>query len=447
MSAVKSIMTLRAREGELIDACEGLYDMAEKRGGGMTETEKRRDDELKAELLEVRAKIATADAHAARIRMAPSANTAPGSGVAPVTPEDLPARQFAARSDRTGRLYRELFGTPQASEHFRSVGPFLEAVASGRHHPGLVAASMVEGAGSSGGFLVPEEHSAEQLDAALEEEVVRPRARVYGMVGDTRKVAGFEASGSATTGPFGFVPSWTAEGATIATVDPLIRMIELKAKKLGLIVQASNELVADGLSYAAQLEGVLRSAIAWSLDHAFLNGTGAGQPLGVLNAACTIVVSKETGQAADTFIAANALKMYSRLLPGSFRSAVWVVNATTIPQLYTLNIPIGTGGALLPYFQVGPDGRMTLLGLPIVQTEKLPELGDQGDVLLADFTFFGVGLRKEIALDRSAHAGFSQDLETFRGTLRADGQPLLNKAYTPKVGQSKSAFVVLAARA
>jgi HK97 family phage major capsid protein len=49
--------------------------------------------------------------------------------------------------------------------------------------------------------------------------------------------------------------------------------------------------------------------IAFRLDDAIINGTGAGQPLGVINAASTVTVSKESGQAADTVVFENCLKI------------------------------------------------------------------------------------------------------------------------------------------
>jgi HK97 family phage major capsid protein len=58
------------------------------------------------------------------------------------------------------------------------------------------------------------------------------------------------------------------------------------------------------LQDAAALEGVVRSGFTsefgFLLDDAIINGTGAGQPLGILNAGCLVQVSKETGQKAAT---------------------------------------------------------------------------------------------------------------------------------------------------
>lgn len=343
--------------------------------------------------------------------------------------------------------YADLFGAVAQDESFPDLATFFEAVASGRHHPALRAA-MSEGVGSEGGFLVPTEYSAEAFDVSLETEVVRPRARVYGMKSDVRKIAGFTMDGEAGVGPYGFAASWVAEGGGFTPVTPLVREVDLYARKCGIYLQASNELAADGLSFGQQLSGVLTKALGWALDEAFLNGNGAGKPIGCTVAPCTVVVGKETGQAADTFEAQNALKMYSRLLPGSHRTAVWVVHPSVIPELYTMTVPSGTAGTLLglvpSYFDAG---RMTLLGLPIVVSEKMQSIGDQGDVGLFDFTYYAIGMRREISVDESQHVGFANDLASFRAIARVDGKPLLSQAYQPTNGtDTLSPFVVLEAR-
>lgn len=347
--------------------------------------------------------------------------------------------------------YRELFpGAVARDEHFAVASAFFEAVASGRWHPGLRAA-MNEGSGSEGGFLTPSEYVAAAFDDALEGEVVRPRARVYAMRSDTLRVSGFSMDGSAT-GPFGFAPSWTGEGASITPSNPLVRRVNLTAKKLALLVQASNELAEDGQSYGQQLDRVMKNAIGWSLDAAFLQGNGAGEPLGVLNAPACISVAKESGQTAATVVAQNIYKMYARLLPspGAYQRAVWVCSPTVIPQLFQLSIPVGVAGtalASIPSLFQSTAGAMTLLNLPVVPSEKMPTLGSAGDIGLFDFSYFAVGLRREVTLDRSQHLGFQSDLASFRAILRADGMPLLSQPFQPKAGDTLSPFVKLAARA
>jgi len=78
------------------------------------------------------------------------------------------------------------------------------------------------------------------------------------------------------------------------------------------------------------------------MDYAFINGTGEGQPLGIINDPALITVDKEDSQAAATITYQNVVNMFSRLAPSCFTNAVWLANPSVIPQLLTMTITIGT---------------------------------------------------------------------------------------------------------
>ena len=167
--------------------------------------------------------------------------------------------------------------------------------------------------------------------------------------------------------------------------------------------------------------------------------------MGVLNSACLITVTQETGQAAATILYENLAKMFARMLPESRQRAVWVVNNTAIPQLLTLTIPVGTAGSVVPVLSER-DGQFTMLTRPVVFTEKLPALGTVGDVILADFSSYAIGLRTQISLMISPHVRFTTDELSFRLRVRMDGQPLLSSPITPVNGDTLSPFVTLETR-
>lgn len=244
----------------------------------------------------------------------------------------------------------------------------------------------------------------------------------------------------------GFAGGWIAEGAEMTPENITMRMIRLTAHKLGILSEISNELLRDGLGYDGQLSKAIVSAIGWFLDSGFLNGTGAGQPQGVINAACTVTISKETNQAAATIVYTNLLKMYARMPAGLVNDAVWVANQTCIPQLAALSLPIGTGGSHIPVMTES-NGEFRILTRPVKFTEKVPALGTKGDIGFYAFSEYAVGLRQEMSLDKSAHVGFTRDTSHYRGLLRGDGMPKWAKAFTPKNGNALSPFVVLETRA
>ena len=192
------------------------------------------------------------------------------------------------------------------------------------------------------------------------------------------------------------------------------------------------------------------SEFGFRTDDAIVNGTGAGQPLGILNAGSLVSVSKETGQADDTIVAENIVKMYARQLnPGS---AVWLVNKSCFPQLWTMSLSVGTGGA--PIFQ--PAGGLaaqpynTMLGRPVIPVEQCASLGTVGDIIFADLAGGYILAEKGgMQTDVSIHVRFVYDESVFRFVYRVDGQPVLASPVTPYkggAGNSQSHFVALETR-
>jgi HK97 family phage major capsid protein len=265
---------------------------------------------------------------------------------------------------------------------------------------------------------------------------------------NTRKVPGFDG-GDHTSGLFGgFIGTWLAENATATEVDPKFRQIVLNAKKLACYTKASNEVIADGMNFEQTLGTALTQCIAWYLDYSFLQGLGAGQPLGLLHDPALIVVPKATGQARCSICYENLCQMYARLHPSCLnsRSCVWIANSTTVPQLMSVSITAGTAGVHYPVLKEDA-GRFYIFGKQVLLTEKLLALGSQGDLVLADLAQYAIGLRKEVSLERSNAPGWLQDQTAYRAIVRCDGMGTWGKAVTPKNGDTLSWVVTLAERA
>lgn len=377
------------------------------------------------------------------------------------TVANVPGLNFTSNSNKydnnqskfpKDKLYKSMFGAfpgqPLSNGGWKDFNEFLSVVSSGRHDDRLkmdVQAAMTEGVPADGGFSVPEEFSAWLFDSSLESEIVRPRATVYPMKAETKKVSGWDSKSHSTSLFGGLVGTWLAEGATATEVFAKMRLIGLTAHKLACYTAASNELVADGISFEQQLSIALIKTIGWYLDYSFIQGSGAGQPLGILNDPALIVIGKELGQGANTILYDNVVKMFSRLAPQCMGKAVWIANQTTIPQMLTMSITIGTGGAFIPAV-VQNNGKFYLLGKEVLFTEKSPALSRKGDLILADLSQYTIGLRKEVSLDKSNAPGWLKDESSYRAILRADGQGTWDGAINPKEGDSLSWCVALEAR-
>ncbi len=302
---------------------------------------------------------------------------------------------------------------------------------------------------SEGGFLIPETLRSELLRVALESAIVRPRARVIPM--ETLRVPfpAVDETSHVSSVFGGIVAYWTAEGATLTESSAQFSQIVLDAKKLTTYTEVPNELLSDTIgSFEAFINMMFPEAIAYYEDDAYINGSGVGMPLGFRKGPAVVSVAKETGQAADTIVWENIIKMYARMLPGSLGRAVWIASIDAFPQLATMALNVGTGGSAI-WLNSGTQGPpMTILGRPIIFTEKLPRVGDAGDIMFVDLAYYLIGDRQVMSALSSPHYRFGQDKTAFRIIQRVDGTPWLRSAITPKNnGDSLSPFVQLAERA
>ena len=352
---------------------------------------------------------------------------------------------YALVSPNGRKDYKALFGNNGYNWPDKDTN-FFAAAFSGRHHPGLIRNSMSETVPSDGGFLVPSEQAERIHAVSLENELVMPRAYVQPMRSNTIKIPAMSIGDHSSALFGGFTASYTAELGTISENSPKSRSMELTAKKLTGLIRFSSELNADVPGGMGQIETLCGKGLAWYRDKAFLKGTGAGQPLGILNAACTIEVGKESGQEADTIVYENLTKMMARLFAGSFVNSVWVCHQTCIPQLLSLSLAVGTGGDAIPVMTES-NGQFRILTRPVIFTEKTEPLGDRGDIMLADFSQYVVGLRQDMRFDTSIHVAFETDEILSRIIERHDGMPLWDSALTLEDGSNTvSPFVVLEAR-
>lgn len=306
--------------------------------------------------------------------------------------------------------------------------------------------------GAGGGFLIPEVLRSELLRINLESAIVRPRARVVPMESLRVSFPAIDSTSNVSSVYGGIVSYWEEEGATHTDSAPEFQTIDLFAKKLVTYTVVPNELMADSVGSLQMFIGeIFPEALSFDEDYALLTGNGVGKPLGALNTsnAGTISVAKETGQTAATIYWENIIKMYARMLPGSLGRAVWVVSTDVFPELATMALSVGTGGAPVWHTDGHSAPVLTLLGRPVIQTEKTPAaLGTRGDISFWDPGFYLVGDRQMMSATSSEHSHFTSDKTAFKITTRLDGRPWLQNAITPRNSAATlGACVQLATRA
>lgn len=89
----------------------------------------------------------------------------------------------------------------------------------------LLNSSMVEGIPEFGGYSVPEEYGAFPMDKSLESEIIRPRATVWAMGSETKKVPAFDGADKTNHLFGGISGEWLEEGQTGTRKVAKLRLI------------------------------------------------------------------------------------------------------------------------------------------------------------------------------------------------------------------------------
>jgi HK97 family phage major capsid protein len=311
---------------------------------------------------------------------------------------------------------------------------------------------MGEGVGSEGAFLVGTDFSDQLLKSVHDTGQLVSRVLHVPMKAGTNSVdlPMIDETSRAHGSRWGGIRAyWLAEGQEKTATKPKIRQLKLKLKKLIGLCYSSDELLEDSVL----LERVIREGFAdefgFMLDDGIIQGSGAGQLLGILSSPAKVAVSKETGQLADTVVYENIVKMWARLPGWCRKNAVWCINQDVEPQLFTMGLILGTGGApvYLPPAGASQSPYGTLFGRPVIIAEQCATLGDEGDIILFDPRQYVMSDRGGIQGAVSIHVKFVYDESAFRFVYRVDGEPTWASALTAYKGaETLSPYVVLEAR-
>jgi HK97 family phage major capsid protein len=358
-----------------------------------------------------------------------------------------------------GQDRREL----DASHGFAHFGQFLSAVRGASMRPNAMDERLAIGAaattygnestGADGGFLVPPQYATEIMGVINAGESLLSRTRQIPVSGNQFIMPANEETAHGTTGVQAY---WDAEAATLTQTKPIFKNIEIKLQRLTALVPVTEESLEDAPALGTWVNMLAGEKMAYKVTNAILNGNGVGVPLGILSAPCLVTVAKETSQAASTVLAANALKMFSRMPSVNRANAVWIINQDVEPLLpqMTVNVKnvagtenVGGGPIFLPPGGISGSQYGTLLGRPIVMTEASPALSSAGDIVLADMSQYIAITKGGVRADQSMHFYFDQNMRAFRFVLRMGGQPWLSAAMARANGSNTlSHFVALGAR-
>ena len=421
----KKLLAMMAKRNELKNQAQQLLDTVGKEGRPLT-------DEERETLSDLKAKIANWDETISEM----------AEMLEDSAPVDVPVnRADAPSSGNKGRFANfgeQLIAVYNAAQPNRPViDERLLNTASGAN----------ESVPSDGGFLVQTDFATELLKNAYETGILAPKCKKIPISTNANglKINALDDSSRANGARWGGIQTyWENEADQLIASKPKFRTMDLSLKKLTGLCYATDELLQDASALQSVITQGFAEEFGFKIDDVILNGTGSGQPLGILNSPALVTVEKENGQT-DKITVENLIKMWSRCWGRSRANAVWYINQELEPYLYTLTV--GDKPVYIPAGGLSEKPYGTLFGRPVVPLEQCSAAGSVGDIILGDLSQYLLIDKGGINAASSIHVRFLYDESVFRFIYRVDGQPIWNKPITPYKGSSTlSPFVTLAAR-
>ena len=245
--------------------------------------------------------------------------------------------------------------------------------------------ALKEGSDGSGGYLVPNEFENQIISCLEEENVLRKISNVITTSHDL-KIPGVVNNGSAT---------WISEGEKIEESDDAFGQIVIRAYKIGTSIKVSDELIEDS---AFDIEKYISETFAHRIgkteEDGFLNGTGIGQPKGLLLDATVGTLTETSGK-----ITLDDVINLFHSVGGRYRaSGILLMNSKTFRLLYKEK---GAFGQNIWEPSLEKDVPTKLLGKPVIICDSMPDPESfSKPVLFGDFSYYWIGDRGNRSIKR-----------------------------------------------
>lgn len=425
---IKKILEMKAKREDARLKAMAVLNKADAEDRFLTDTEQKEIDKYEAEIRSWDESIGRAEK---LLAIEPEDRAAEKPEIKPNPNKENTEKRFATFGEQLLAAYRAAMPGGTVDERLST----------------RAASGLNETTPSDGGFLVQQDFVTELLKRTYETGILASRAKKIPIStnANSMKINAVDEDSRANGSRWGGVQTyWEGEADELTSSKPKFRQMELSLKKLTGLCYATDELLQD----AAALEAVIRQAFAeefgFKIDDAILDGSGEGEPLGILKSGAIVKVEKEKDQT-DIITVENIIKMWNRLWARSRANAVWYINQELEPLLYTLKI--GDKPVYIPAGGLSEKPYGTLLGRPVIPLEQCSAAGDVGDIILADIGQYLLIDKGGVKAASSIHVRFLYDENVFRFIYRVDGKPIWTKPLSPYKGNaSVSPFVALAKR-
>lgn len=247
------------------------------------------------------------------------------------------------------------------------------------------------------------------------EEMLRQTSALYNMV-DVLNIPGYLAIPVEDTVNDA---SWIAEGESSTDVNDKLNSVNFAAYKLIRTISITAEVSKMTVSaFENWIVKKLTDRMSMAIENAILNGTGNGQPKGILQEDIKKIESNEAGK----FSYEDICKIMASLKAGYKRGSAFVVNTETLWNDIA-TIRIGDNLVFVPDATGEFAGR--IFGKPVIEDEFIEE----GNILYGLFNKYTINWNENINVTSDDSAEFRSGNRVYRGMALVDGKTVNKEAF------------------
>lgn len=222
--------------------------------------------------------------------------------------------------------------------------------------------------------------------------------------------------------------SWVEELAPIPETGNPIGSVKLGGFTLAKLIPVS--IAAESMSAAAfedYIVTIIVEKMQVEIEKAILNGSGVGQPTGILTGVTwTDGVNSFEYQAADGIDFADMLQPLSHLGSEYRANAAWCMNSSTLyGEIAALETT--TGESVFVSANDGFPGK--ILGKDVIIDEYMPD----GTILFGNFRYYFMNFSQPFVFEKSRESGFRRATVDYRSVAVLDGKPASSEAFVKLV--------------
>jgi len=209
---------------------------------------------------------------------------------------------------------------------------------------------------------------------------------------------------------------WKGEAEEKPETEPRFAQKEITCYELcGYTEVSERALTRSAISIEGMLMILVRAGLNYVLDNAIINGSGAGQPTGIVNTAGIRTVNRAAAGAVSDV---DLVNLKHEVKPAHRGGAMWAI-ADGVEQ----GLELAVDGLNRPLFRSSTaDGSYDrLVGYPYVVAQNCPTIGNTGDVIFGNPRWYFLAMEEEITIAKSKDYRFRHNVVAFKFFLVAGG--------------------------